>query len=571
MRSERLVTDILIVGGGMGGVAAALAAARLGRKVVLTEQTSWLGGQMTSQGVPPDEHKWIESTGCTQSYREFRNRIRSYYRDHYPMRAGSRAEPFLNPGQGFVSPLCCEPRVALSALLDMLAPYRASGLVEVRYRTTPVSAQSEGNRVRSVELSDGDGNRIVVDAGYVLDATELGDLLPLAGVEHVIGSESRSETGEPNAIDGPAQPLDQQSITWCFAVDWVEGGNHTIEKPEDYAFWRDYQAEFWAGPQLSFLVSEAITHKKMTRPLFTAPREAAVAHDLWRHRRLLYAQHFEAGAFPSDIVLLNCAALDYWLKPIVGVSEQERRDAMRGAMQLSYSFLYWLQTEAPRHDGGRGHPELRLRKDVFETAHGLAKYPYVRESRRIKAEFTILEQHVGAAAREGRTGAEVFHDSVGIGAYRLDLHPSTAPRNYIDLDSWPVQIPLGALLPVRVENLLPACKNIGATHITNGIYRVHPIEWNVGEAAGALAAFCLDKGVAPRAVRERAELLQEFQSLLKETLHIPLTWPVPERITRAMRYGSPSALHGGSWIEDDGVGGLRATGTPRPANTIQPG
>jgi NADPH-dependent 2,4-dienoyl-CoA reductase/sulfur reductase-like enzyme len=56
-------TEILIVGGGLGGVAAALAGLRLGKRVILTEETNWLGGQITAQGVPPDEHPWIEQTG----------------------------------------------------------------------------------------------------------------------------------------------------------------------------------------------------------------------------------------------------------------------------------------------------------------------------------------------------------------------------------------------------------------------------------------------------------------------------------------------------------------------------
>src|SRR5262249_17370065 len=148
------------------------------------------------------------------------------------------------------------------------------------------------------------------------------------------------------------------------------------------------------------------------------------------------------------------------------------------------SFFYWLQTEAPRPDGGEGWPGLRLRGDVTETTDGLAKMPYIRESRRIKAEFTIRQQHVAEAARLHQTYAERFSDSVGVGYYRIDLHPSTGGNNYIDVGSLPFQIPLGALLPVRMENLLPACKNIGTTHITNGCYRLHPIEWNIGEAAG---------------------------------------------------------------------------------------
>src|SRR5690606_17483688 len=135
---------------------------------------------------------------------------------------------------------------------------------------------------------------------------------------------------------------------------------------------------------------------------------------------------------------------------------------------------YWMQTEAPRHDGGTGYPGLRLRPDLVGTSDGLAKRPYIREARRIRAEFTVLEQHVGVDASGGR-GPEQFEDSVGLGNYRIDLHPSTGGRTYVDIDSYPFQIPLGALIPVRVENLLPANKNIGTTHITNGCYRLHPV------------------------------------------------------------------------------------------------
>lgn len=568
---ETLRPEILIIGGGMGGVAAALAAARMGKTVVMTEETDWIGGQMTAQGVPPDEHKWIESTGCTGSYRTFRDRVRDYYRNNYPLRAASRDDATLNPGQGFVSRLCCEPRVALHAMLDMLAPYRASGRVRIYRHAVAKAAATNGNRIGHVTFRRADGHEFDVAASYFLDATELGDVLALANVEHVIGSESKAQTGEPHALEGDAQPLDQQAITWCFAVDYVHGGNFTIAKPQDYEFWRSYQADFWGAPHLSWTVSEAMTGKKLYRPLITGPRDAPVVHDLWHFRRMLYAQHFERGAFVSDIVLMNVAAMDYWLEPIVGVSEEVRQKALRGAMQLSYSYLYWMQTEAPRHDGGHGYPELRLRKDVFETDHGLAKRPYIRESRRIRAEFTILEQHVGVLARGDRIGAEQFHDSVGIGAYRLDLHPSTSPRNYVDLDSWTAQIPLGSMIPVRLENLLPACKNIGATHITSGLYRVHPIEWNVGEVAGALAAYCLDRKLTPRAVRNTSEHLADFQRLLQTDFKIDLAWPHPQRITRAMRYGSPSAIHGGSWIEEDGQGGWRASATPQDDDAGKPG
>jgi hypothetical protein len=121
-------------------------------------------------------------------------------------------------------------------------------------------------------------------------------------------------------------------------------------------------------------------------------------------------------------------------------------------------------------------------------------------------------------------GSELFADSIGVGCYRIDLHPSTALRNYVDVSSYPFQIPLGALIPQRIENLLPANKNLGVTHITNGCYRLHPVEWNIGEAAGALAAYCLEKGLMPRQVRNTPQHLADFQALLRDTLGFQLAW-----------------------------------------------
>ena len=121
-------------------------------------------------------------------------------------------------------------------------------------------------------------------------------------------------------------------------------------------------------------------------------------------------------------------------------------------------------------------------------------------------------------------GAERFADSVGVGSYRIDLHPATGGGNYVDISSLPFQIPLGAFIPKRVENLLPACKNLGTTHITNGCYRLHPVEWAIGEAAGALAAFCLEQREPPRAVRNTPKRLADFQSWIVEQ-GVEIEWP----------------------------------------------
>src|SRR5262245_39703144 len=106
--------DIVVIGGGTGGCAAALAAARAGFRVLLTVETDWLGGQLTSQAVPPDEHPWIESFGCTRLYRQFRDGVRAYYRNHYPLTAAARAVAYLNTANGSVSRPCHERRAAVA-------------------------------------------------------------------------------------------------------------------------------------------------------------------------------------------------------------------------------------------------------------------------------------------------------------------------------------------------------------------------------------------------------------------------------------------------------------------------
>lgn len=72
-----------------------------------------------------------------------------------------------------------------------------------------------------------------------MDATEAGDVLSLANVEYVTGAESQSQTGEPNAVIGKAEPLNMQALTYCFAMDYIDGENHTIPKPEQYHFWKE--------------------------------------------------------------------------------------------------------------------------------------------------------------------------------------------------------------------------------------------------------------------------------------------------------------------------------------------
>ncbi|GAB4363659.1 MAG: FAD-dependent oxidoreductase [Bryobacter sp.] len=521
-RSRELRADIAILGAGTGGCAAALGALRMGRRVILTEPTRWIGGQLTSQMVPPDEHPWIEQFGATRAYREYRTKVREYYHSHLPLSAEARSRPALNPGGGSVSALTHEPWVSLAVLEAMLAPYLASGQLMLLREFRPVKVDEQGDRILAVTVEHlQEKHRITLSAPYFIDATEEGDLLALSTCEHVTGFESQRETGEP-AAPSEAQPNNIQAPTVCFAISYHEGEDHTIERPADYAFWRDYTPALkpaWPGKLLSWTYSNPIT--LAPRTLRFDPREdagdPAQPLNLWLYRRIRRRAHFSGLTTDADITLVNWPQNDYWL------GERNGKSPLENAKQLSLSLLYWMQTEAPREDGKQGWKGLKLRHDQSGTEDGLAMHPYIRESRRLRAEFTVVQQHVATDLRPTKE-AEKFPDSVGVGSYRIDLHPSTGGDNYIDVSSLPFQIPLGALIPRRMENLLAGAKNLGVTHITNGCYRLHPVEWNTGESAGMVAAEALKTGEPPRMIRKDPKRLTDLQSRLRAA-GIETDWP----------------------------------------------
>ncbi len=534
--------DVLVVGGGVGGVAAALAAADAGATVILTETTRWIGGQFTSQAVPPDEHPWIEQFGATASYRRFRDEVRRHYRRWYPLSASARSALYLNPGSGAVSALCHEPRVALAVLQAMLAPHQRSDRLDVRTELTPWQVHRDGSRITAVGFRSAGGSEEWLTGRYVLDATETGELLALAGIPYVTGTESAAETGEPEA-PGVGDPQMMQGFTVCFAMDHVAGENHVIDRPAQYDRWTGADAPVRSAPQIGWPAPSADPAERVRRVLRPNPDPAtdpavivSASHqgrfgdngdyspieDIWRFRRLRARGNFDPAP-PSDITLINCSANDYIAGSIVDVEPETAAAHLEGARQLSLSFLHWLQTEAPRADGGTGFPGLRPRGDVTGTSDGLAMAPYIREGRRLRALETITQNDIAASVR-GAAGAREYDDSVGVGSYKIDLHPSThgGERKYDA--AWPFQIPLGALLSPDAGNLVAAAKNIGTTHITNGCYRVHPVEWSVGEAAGALAAHCLASGAEPIGVRQSPARLTEFQRMLVAR-GVDLAWP----------------------------------------------
>ena len=555
-QQRQIVCDILIVGASAGGCAAALGAAEAGASVCLIEAGTWIGGQFTSQGVcTPDEQQHIETFGGTRRYYEFRNRVREHYRQTYQLSAKGAEQAHLNPGSCWVSRLSYEPKVGAAILRDMLRPFETSGRLQLRFETRVVACEMEADAphtIAAVVAQTTTGETLRFTPRYVLDATDTGDMLALCGQEGVdwtIGAESQTETGEPDAPPEP-RPHWVQPFTFPFALEWSPETSDTnvIDPPHDYA-------------ELKALQDYKILHGAITG-LF------AGRAPWWQYRRILASDNFDDPRIPHDVAMINTAGNDYYGGNILGAGAGDSAQiqaTLSRARRASLGYAYWLQTECPREERqgdkeiGRqgekstqlqsgqaeslspclpislspclGYSEFRLRTDLFDTADGCAPDPYIRESRRIKALRPILEHEIvvkdfgGNVCRGDNARAAWMPDSVGVGHYALDIHPNGhgEPNHYVA--TRPFQIPLGALIPVRLTNLLPACKNLGATHLTNGAYRLHPIEWNIGESAGLLAAFALNQNRSPRAVYEDTAARNEYQRVLLSN-GIALSWHI---------------------------------------------
>jgi hypothetical protein len=545
---DTLDCDVAIIGGGLGGVAAAIAAVESGANVVLSEETPWIGGQVTSQAVSAlDEHRYIERLPGTRTYGNFRDGIRQYYQREKAPAVMPDGDP-LNPGNGWVSRLCFEPRAGLDVLNAMLAPHITSGKLRLLLRHHPVGCEGDPTHLTAVTLMKtspssgggqaGSGIPVTVRASYFLDATDLGELLPLAGVPYNTGAEAYEDTREPHASrDGP-HPERVQSFTFCFLVEFCQGESHSIRKPRNYAKNRDKQP-------YSFTL-----HNRQGEALYYSFFEETKLCSLqplpfWTYRRVFDASLLDPRR--HDIALINWNSNDYRWGNLIDQPADKKAVILDEARQLSRGFLYWLQTEVRRDDGkGYGYPELRLLPEAVGTLSGLAMAPYIRESRRIIGLRRIHEQDISAEGMQTVTPTD-FPDTAGIGWYSIDLHPCVGDAEIFRDDqerhssmyapTRPFQIPLGALIPIECDNLLASCKNIATTHLTNGAYRLHHTEWSIGEAAGSLAAWCCSNACTPRAVWESPARLGNFQAYLRQR-GVTLEWPIMED-TRSLERNNP--------------------------------
>jgi FAD dependent oxidoreductase len=511
--------DVLVVGGGTGGVAAALAAARRGRCVHLVEETDWIGGQLTAQGVAAlDEHEHIETFGGTATYYQLRNALRDHYRPH----AGEAGrQPYFNPGNCWVSRIAFEPKVAVAVIMGLLRPHIREGRLTLHLRAKATAAETKNDCIVSVTaISLEGGDTLLFRPAMVIDATELGDMLPLVGAEYVVGAETVAETGEPHAQPVERKPKCVQSFTYVFGLERRPlGERHVIKRPVRYDYFRAAQPY---SLRIEVHGGEIYGEESgwLTYDLFDTMSDTKGG--LWTYRRLIDSAQMKSH-FENDLSMFNWPGNDYRETSIIDRPATEVAAALQDAKRVSLGFLHWLQTEAPAA-GCEGAPELKLRTDIMGTVDGLAKFPYVREARRIKALRTVVEQDVSAEYQQGAVAAP-FADTVGIGWYPIDIHRAGPEDVGVSCRTRPFQIPLGALIPIRVRNLLAAAKNLGTTHITNGCFRLHPVEWNIGEAAGSLASVSLEQRRSAADVCEDVALRTAFQTTLKRE-GMPLEWRI---------------------------------------------
>lgn len=500
----------LVIGGGLGGVAAAEDLARAGVSVILTEPTSHLGGQLTAQGLgTPDENRFIEQdpgTG-TRHYRELREQVRRFYgltAGIVPGRAG-------NVGQCWVSRISAEPNVWEQAIRDRLAPLAGpSGIRRILLRNQLLDIQRyPGNgQVSYADFLDLDTGRITrIGAQFLLDATETGDALPLADAPWTIGQEAQSVYGEPDAPPEP-HPEWVQSFTYDFIVRWTpQGPQPLIDRPADYDEFRS-----WGQYSLDYDYSDpphVVTYQMFSR----AP---GAGGPFWTYRRLIAASSFQDNpAYAQDVALVNWRGNDYGEASFIGKPPDEQVQILRRAKAFAQGFLFWLQTECPRDDGGVGYPEMQPAGDEL-GGDGFAPAPYIRESRRLLTVSALTENDLIAdPAHPDRLTGTDFPDSVGIALYDIDIHPAQGEPPLLK-PVLPYELPLGAFVARSgPSNVLPAALDIGASRLAAASARIHPTEWLCGEVAGHLAAFCLQRDVSPAQVRDTPELLSAFQSQLE--------------------------------------------------------
>ncbi|MEG4529598.1 FAD-dependent oxidoreductase [Microcoleus sp. D2_18a_D3] len=465
--SSVLKADVLVVGGGTGGTAAAVQAARRGAKTILVSEFPWLGGMLTSAGVSaPDGNELAAfQTGLWGAFlRELQQR---------------------QPGGldwGWVSFFTYDPRTGADIFADWVK------CLPNLHWISGQKAQDvlyEGDRISGVQFAD-----FTVSAKITLDATELGDLLALAQVGHRWGWEFQVEWGEPSA------PIASNDLTESYSV----------------------QAPTWVAIMQDF--GKGAAGSEIPAPPVDNPDRFLGAWDGYTPEQFL-----NYGRLPGGLLMINWPirgndygeGVDRLIK-----SEASRQEFLQESLWHTQSFARFIQTQLGHRYG--------LAQNIFPISRidnqqnssllsSFALHPYYRESRRLRGISTVREQDilpiVGGRVAKLPINSEGICETIAIGNYANDHHYTSGdiplqPKSIRWGGRWtgtPFTIPYSALIPASTDGLLVCEKNISVSHIANGATRLQPTVMNIGQAAGMAAALCAESGCQPRDLPVR--VLQE--------------------------------------------------------------
>jgi len=437
LKVQTYQTDVLVIGGTTGGISAGLQSARLNTATLIIEETAWLGGMISAQGVSAIDGNHNLHSGI---WNEFRNNLRTHYGSAKALETG------------WVSNTQFEPHVGDSIFKAMAA---AENQLKVIYGYHVTEILKEGNKVTGAVFTNNKNEKLTVSAKIVIDATDLGDGLALAGADYDLGMESRLDTGEEMAPEFANDIV--QDLTWVAVLkDYGKDADKTIAKPDGY------DPQLFQGSCAMTVDSILIDCEKMIN----------------------YAR------LPNNKYLINWPrhGNDVYLN-VVEMKHEQRMNELEKAKQRTLEFVYYIQTEL-------GYKNLGLADDEFPTTDQLALAPYHREGRRLKGIQRFTINHI----LKSEENALLYRTGISVGDYPVDHHhdcnPDAPKIIFPPIPSF--NIPMGSLIPEVVDGLIVADKAISVSNIINGATRLQPCVLLTGQAAGVIAALSVLENTNPR-------------------------------------------------------------------------
>jgi hypothetical protein len=531
--------DVVIAGGSTAAFAAALSATADGARVALIEPTDWVGGQLTSSGVPAVDEAWHKITppGGGEPYN-----VSAIARTPANITPNFLAllQAVGNPGGCWVSRFCFCPDSFLERQLrpleaaagdklvvfldtvvkrvELSADRRRVVAIECIARTPRPDVADQGyDRLPSADLADwyspADSPRFTKrtirfeaaekSSTVFLDATEWGEVLALAGHPYLQGAEEADGALEGNDRCG-------QATVFCFAqalhAEPVDEPDRPVKATElGYGAYRD-KPDAW---------SKIWTYRRLRGK--GPPASGDICLQNWGYS----AKDREGGNdYPFGFLFKSRADTAAEAADWQGGIDL---DSLAGAEDRAFAWHQWFRSQAPQ---GIDPARIALSPAVLGTGHGLAKLPYIRDTRRaIGLDGFVLRFADLTGPADQRTGT-VFPDRIALGCYPADIHPisgCTMPA-YLTAahDTLPFCIPFRALTHGQLDNLLVAGKTMAQSFLANSATRLHPIEWSTGTAAGVAAAHMAKAGLTSR---QAFESIAEIQKLVRE--QTPIDWTLP--------------------------------------------